>query len=128
MDQNKKIIKGIFILWILSSVLVHGATITVTNTNNAGAGTLRQAITDAAAGDDIIFSVTGTITLTTGELAINKNLTINGPGSSSLTISGNNSSRIFYIDGSSVTVNLSGLTITNGNSATIALNALTSLF
>jgi hypothetical protein len=38
------------------------------------------------------------ITLTTGELAITKNLTIVGSTSKSLTISGNNTSRIFNVN------------------------------
>ena len=37
------------------------------------------------------------ITLTLGELLINKNLTITGPGASLLTVSGNNVSRVFNI-------------------------------
>jgi uncharacterized protein (TIGR03437 family) len=41
-------------------------------------------------------------------------LTINGPGANLLTISGNNASRVFNI-GSGHTVNLSGMTMTNGN-------------
>src|SRR6266851_5817915 len=64
--------------------------VTVMNTNDAGAGSLRQAIISAAAGDTIVFAaaVTGTIVLTTGLLDINKNLTIQGPGANVLAVSG----------------------------------------
>src|SRR5580765_4951882 len=65
------------------------ATITVTKTGDSGAGTLRQAISDNEAsggGNTISFSVTGTITLTSGELLITKNVTITGPGARLLTV------------------------------------------
>jgi hypothetical protein len=54
---------------------VHAATITVTNTNDRGPGSLRQALTAANDGDTINFAVTGTITLTSGGLPINKKIT-----------------------------------------------------
>ncbi len=89
----------------------------VTNTNDNGPGSLRQAIADALAGDTINFNLGAgphTITLTTGELLIDKNVTINGSGADVLTVSGTNSFRIFHII-SGPTVTISGLTITNGS-------------
>ena len=90
------------------------ATITVTNTDDSGTGSLREAIAGAVPGDTINFGVTGTITLTAGELLINTDLTISGPGADSLAISGNNASRVFKIF-MSRTVTISGVTIQNGN-------------
>ena len=92
------------------------ATITVTNTNDSGAGSLRQALTDALDGDTINFAVTGTIGLTSGELLVNKSVTISGPGAGSLTVDGNANSRVFHI-GSDKTVSIFGLTITDGNAS-----------
>src|SRR5712672_2151129 len=61
-------------------------TITVTNLNDSGAGSLRQALADASDSDTINFAVSGTISLTNGELVIDKNITISGPGSNLLTV------------------------------------------
>ncbi len=86
--------------------------------------TLREAVKYAPAGAAITFSVTGTITLTSGDLAIAKNLTITGPSSApGITVSGNNASRIFRITGG--TVNLSWLTLTGGNSTSTSIPANT---
>src|SRR5439155_20606033 len=92
------------------------ATLLVYNNNDAGAGSLRQALQDNAAlgaGNTIIFSntVTGTITLGS-ELSISAGVTILGPSAKVLTISGNNSTRVFDI--TSGTNSISGLTIANG--------------
>lgn len=98
------------------------ATLVVSNTNDSGIGSLRQAIISAAPGDTINFDIDGTITLTSGYLQINKDLTINGPGASILAISGNNNSKIFDINGGGIDINvhISHITITNGNSGGIA--------
>lgn len=57
----------------------------VTNLNDDGPGSLRQAIADAAPGEVITFVVRGTIVLTSGPLAINnKNIVIEGPGTKGL--------------------------------------------
>src|SRR6476646_9788454 len=98
----------------LIALSTQAATITVTNTNDSGAGSLRQALADAVNGDTIDFGVTGTITLTTGELVVNKSISIGGPGSDRLTVDGNHASRVFYVD-VGVTATIAGLTITNGN-------------
>jgi len=98
----------------LTALSTQAATITVTNTNDSGAGSLRQAIVDAHSGDTIHFGVTGTITLSTGELVVDKSITIHGPGSGNLTVDCNISSRGFYVS-SGVTATIAGLTITNGN-------------
>jgi hypothetical protein len=92
------------------------STLTVLNTLDRGAGSLRDAIAQAKSGDTIAFdpSLDGqTITLTSGELAINQNLDVEGPGASLLAISGNDTSRVFEI-GQGVTATIAGLTITHG--------------
>src|SRR6266700_39564 len=99
---------------------VHAATITVINTNDSGPGSLRGALASAVDGDTIDFSITtpATITLTSGQLLVNKSVTITGPGADQLSLNGNHVSRVFQIVfqlGSSKTVTISGLTITNGN-------------
>ena len=80
-----------------------------------GRTSLREAIAAAASGDSVQFASTvkGTITLKGSELLIGKSLTINGPGSTQLAISGNNLRRIFEITSGSVTIN--GLSLTGGN-------------
>src|SRR5262245_54361620 len=74
------------------------STLTVLNTLDSGAGSLRDVIGHAKSGDMIVFapSLDGqTITLTSDELAITKSLHIEGPGASLLTISGNDANRVF---------------------------------
>jgi hypothetical protein len=88
--------------------------IVVTNTNDSGPGSLRVALEVAQDGDTIdATGVSGTILLTSGELRITHNVTINGPGANHLAVDGNGQSRVFYKPGWSATV--SGLTIRNGH-------------
>lgn len=104
-------------LLAVSGLSALAATFTVTNPNDSGPGSLRDAISAAASGDKINFapSLNGqTITLTSGELLINKNLTIQGPGANQLTVSGNHASRVFHTQ---TDTTLSGLTIANGSAA-----------
>ena len=93
---------------------VLAATLTVTSLADSGPGSLRDAISTASPGDTIVFAVTGTIVLTSGQLSVNEDVTISGPGAESLAISGNHASRVFDIDGT-VALTISNLTIENGN-------------
>ncbi|OQX23624.1 MAG: hypothetical protein BWK80_24915, partial [Desulfobacteraceae bacterium IS3] len=93
--------------------------ITVTATGDSGAGTLREAIAGICSGGAITFasSLAGqTIALTTGEMAIDKNLTISNANAPGLVISGNNASRVFNIN-SGKTVTITNLTISNGKAS-----------
>jgi hypothetical protein len=91
--------------------------IPVTNTNDDGPGSLRQALVDGNGGDTITFAVTGTIGLTSAELIIDKPLTLSGPGPDLLTVSRTSKTqfRIFHVTQSSLTVNIEGLTISSGD-------------
>jgi len=93
----------------------HGqaASIVVTNLADSGVGSLRAAIANANDGDVVSFAVTGTITNRSGELVIDRSISIQGSGSSTLAISGGSSNRVFNVAGG-VTVSLSGLTISDG--------------
>src|SRR5688572_25749678 len=102
---------------VVSVAPAQAATFTVTNLDDAGAGSLRQAILDANAAtgaDAITFSVSGTITLTSGQLTVTDDLTMTGPGASSLTISGNNASRVLQVI-DAVTFTLEGVTVASGS-------------
>ncbi|HJQ24044.1 MAG TPA: HYR domain-containing protein [Blastocatellia bacterium] len=90
------------------------ATLTVSNLNDSGPGSLRDAIANASPGDTINIPVTGTITLTSGELVISKSLTIIGSGSSNLQVSGNHLSRVFLILPATSAVTITDLEIENG--------------
>jgi len=98
------------------------ATHHVANNADNGAGSLRQAIIDAnndvTMPNTVVFdnTVTSAITLTTGHIAVENTMTIQGPGADALTVSGNNNSRIFYVHAPTATaaVTISGLTLSNG--------------
>jgi len=95
-------------------------TITVITSNDNGPGSLRQALVDANDGDTINFdsSLNGQrITLTSGELNVDKDVTISGPGAKNLAVDGNAQSRVFYVNPGK-TVTIDGLTVTNGYSPT----------
>ena len=87
---------------------------------SAGNFSLREAIFNSIAGGSINFAPSltgGTITLTQGQLVIDKALTIKGLGADKLTISGDNASRVFKVDDALNTASrvfIDGLTIANG--------------
>ncbi|MGI0491216.1 Calx-beta domain-containing protein [Alkalinema pantanalense CENA528] len=78
------------------------AVVTVTNTNNSGAGSLRDAIANARTGDTIAFSsslANQTITLSSQlDIPAGKNLIIDGAAAAGLKISGNNATRILQLN------------------------------
>src|SRR6184192_4524588 len=103
----------------LAALSAEAATITVINKSDSGPGSLRQALTDAHNEDTINFdsSLNGqTITLTSGELVVNKIVSINGPGPNNLAVDANHASRVFHVsDGASA--GISGLSIINGSAS-----------
>ena len=109
--------KFIFLLTIVMAASVSmAATITVTSTADSGAGSLRQAVADASAGDTVDFNLTypATITLTSGDININKDLTITGRANPrDIVIDGNANDYIFACRNGH-TYNISGLTVSNG--------------
>ncbi len=77
---------------------------------------LREALEDSSSGDTIEFGVSGTISLTNGQLLITKDLVIDGSGQ--ITIDAGNSSRIFLTQAAGSlmsSVSLVGLRLTNGS-------------
>ena len=99
----------------------------VTTVADGGAGSLRDALAQAdllPGKDTIKFKLPAApdngeniITLTTGELTSKGNITISGPGSGKLIVSGNNASRVLKIfdaaDGRQLTT-ISGISIVSG--------------
>ncbi|GAB3707639.1 hypothetical protein GCM10027592_41970 [Spirosoma flavus] len=95
----------------------------VTNTNDAGAGSLRQAMlkvaaTTCAAPFTITVGVSGTINLASALPDIDKNITFIGPGASNLTIRRNSGGnyRLFNIIPDR-TVRFDGFTLANGSAS-----------
>ncbi len=91
------------------------ATLTVTNTNDSGAGSLRAQVAAAQPGDTINFApalANQTITLTTGQIPVNQSVTIDGQNNN-IVINGNENGRIFEIGGGS-TATINNLTLYNG--------------
>jgi len=102
----------------LATLPARAETLVVTSTADSGHGSLRQAISDANSGDTIAFADTlsgSRIVLTNGQLVLTRSLTIDASTlPSGITISGNNTSRIFYVTAGATNVVLDSLTITNG--------------
>jgi hypothetical protein len=90
---------------------------TVTTTADSGPGSLRNAIAAAGSGDTIVFSSSlagQTIQLTSGQLSIGQNLTIDASAlANGVIINGGGNGLVLEIGGGTM-VNLNLLTLTNG--------------
>ena len=119
----------LLILLTLSSLSAGAATFTVTKTVDTHDGSctaadcsLREAVTAAAAGDTINFasSLNGQTIILYGIITLDKSLTLQGPGASQLTISGDNNADgvgdtgIFQTSGNNLTITIDGLTLEYG--------------
>ena len=118
-----KKISFFIIVALLISNFAFTQTVTVTSLlDDVSNGTLRWAINEANTNpsiDEIVFdsSLSGTITLTSDLPNISANLSITGPGTSLISISGNNQYKMFLVN-SSITLNISGIKLTQcGQSA-----------
>ncbi|MCX7557573.1 right-handed parallel beta-helix repeat-containing protein [Xanthomonadaceae bacterium JHOS43] len=92
------------------------AVIQVTNCNDDGAGSLRDAVANANTGDEIDLTslACSTITLTSGGIWVDQDdLTITGPGAGALTIDADENGTVFDFAGTG-TLSISGATLTNG--------------
>ena len=93
------------------------ATITVTNCNDNGTGSLRSAVFRAASGDtiDLTHLACSRIALTSGQIVINQNdLTLVGRSRYALTIDGNQRDRVFWHQGTG-TLQLVRLSVAYGS-------------
>src|SRR6056297_3165806 len=113
--------RSLFIFTLMAILLLcfsatAGELETVTNTSDSGAGSLRQAIADVDTGGTISFdnALSGDVITLSSEITINKSLTIQGLGADKLSVSGNNSNRIFNIGGEA-SADISGLSLISGN-------------
>src|SRR5688572_5016472 len=92
---SKPFLAGLLALDLVGASAGLAATLNVTSlADNGTAGTLRNQIAAAAASDTIAFTVSGTITLSLGELVVDKNLTINAAG---ITLQGAGASRVLRL-------------------------------
>ena len=100
------------------------AAFVVTNLLDAGAGSLREAVTqanEAAGADTIRFApaLAGTIVLASGQLDVIGGLSIDGPGAAKLAVSGNDSSRIFALKGAEARLSIDDITLSNGRATVL---------
>ncbi|MFL7793665.1 MAG: family 16 glycosylhydrolase, partial [Anaerolineae bacterium] len=90
--------------------------ITVTNLNDSGDGSLRQALEDIAIGGTITFDPAlagGTLVLTTGPLVPVHSVTVDAADAPGIIMDGGSIDRVMIVD-AGLTVNLIGLTVANG--------------
>ena len=102
----------ILVVCLLAATVAQAGTITVANTNDSGAGSLRAALAEAAPGETIILPA-GEYTLAS-ELSIDKSVTIDGAGASTTTVQAGGAFRVLNMDAAGEDVKIAGLTIRGG--------------
>lgn len=109
-------IRSLLFFFCLIALSANAATQMVTNTNDSGPGSLRQAVLDAVSGDDVVFdnSLQGQTIGLLSQINIAIDLDIQGLGADQLTISGGDLTRMFSINSGAV-VSISGLSFVDGN-------------
>jgi len=94
------------------------ASVTVTNTNDSGVGSLRQAIDTVSSGGEIRFDLLFPATiLLDSQLVIDRSIQIIGPEEGQLTISAGRQSRIMWIN-ENLTVSILNLNLSDGLAST----------
>lgn len=94
------------------SIRATAATLVVTSPADSGPGSLRDTVAASLPGDQITFSFTGIIGLTSGAITIGNAISVLGPGPASLTVSGSGVDRVFTTSANPVLI--ANLTIRDG--------------
>jgi hypothetical protein len=100
---------------LLGASIASGATITVSNTNDSGPGSLRQAIADATGADTIVVPA-GTYNLDSA-LTVSQALTLVGAGANQTVLDGQGSTEIMAITSPAAGVTITGMTLEDGNAS-----------
>lgn len=105
----------IYLATFFVSIYMVEAQIIVTNTNDTGAGSLRNAVLTATNGQNITFDATlanqSIVLSSTINIPASKNITINGANAINISVSGNGLVRMFLLQ--STSVNPTKLTVNN---------------
>ena len=107
-----------FISFTGTATAVYAETFTVTSTSDdiLVEGSLRYAIKTATSEDVITFELEYPAIITLNEqLSIDHGLTIQGPGADLLAVSGGGKCRVFYIEDTTESVDISGISIVSGD-------------
>jgi hypothetical protein len=118
--ERRRVRASVFLAAVCAGALaaplagVANASIVVTSTADSGAGTLREALVTASPGETISIPTPGDYLATSAELAVTKDVTIQGAGPA-VRIVGDGNNRVFNVTAANAT--LAGLTVTGGGLA-----------